>query len=277
MFKRPKPHPALSVLRLAFTSLLLLHVFISAWLVATVDAAYTEGRPAPTEIHSIVAVDKDQTAIDVKMEKATSFVLYSLQRDRQVETNASDENTEDDSEVTESSDTDWLGMGRLFVTTSFLLLLVAEFAVWKGFKRARAWRVGSFSLALLAIFILFPATYVADLGGGQSTAQNSPGFDLENSAFAHSEANSDVHFRWIGLELEASFSGYDLGLVQPENRTNVSNAVPLNGTPDAKSFIAFESTFAIEYGKNLDALFVVPFLWLVFPASKPTSTNLEEE
>ena len=276
MLKRPKPHPALSVLRLSFTGLLLLHVFISAWLVATVDAAYTEGRPAPTEIHSIVAVDKDQTAIDVKMEKATSFVLYSLQRDRQVETNASDENTEGDSEVTESSDTDWLGLGRLFVTTSFLLLLIAEFAVWKGFKWARAWRVGAFSLALLAIFILFPTAYVADLGG-QSTAQSSPGFDLENSAFAHPEARSDLNLKWLGMELEASFSGYDLGLVQPENRTNVSQAVPLNGTPDAKSFIAFESTFSIEYGKNLDALFVVPFLWLVFPASKPTSTNLEEE
>ena len=276
MLKRPKPHPVLSVLRLSFTGLLLLHVFISAWLVATVDAAYTEGRPAPTEIHSIVAVDKDQTAIDVKMEKATSFVLYSLQRDRQVETNASDDNAEDDSQAATPSNRDWLGLGRWFVTTSFLLLLVAEFAVWKGFKWARAWRVGAFSLALLAIFILFPTTYVADLGG-QSTAQNSPGFDLENSAFAHSEANSDVHFRWIGLELEASFSGYDLGLVQPENRTNVSNAVPLNGTPDAKSFIAFESTFAIEYGKNLDAMFAIPFLWLVFPASKPTFTNLEEE
>jgi len=54
VFKRPKPYSVLSVLRLAFTSLLLFYVFILVWLVATVDAAYIEGCFVPTEIHSIV-------------------------------------------------------------------------------------------------------------------------------------------------------------------------------------------------------------------------------
>ena len=71
MLKRPTPHRVLSGVRVGFTVLLAVHVFISAWLVVTVDGAYTEGKPSPTEVHSLVAIDKDQTVIDVEITKAT--------------------------------------------------------------------------------------------------------------------------------------------------------------------------------------------------------------
>jgi len=75
---RPTPRLGWGVLRTVFIALLAVHVFISAWLVASVDAVYTEGRPAPTEIHSLVAIDKDRTAIDVSVERATSLFIYTL-------------------------------------------------------------------------------------------------------------------------------------------------------------------------------------------------------
>ena len=81
MLPRPTPHPAFGAVRLAVTAFLAVHVFISAWLVATVEGAYTEGRPAPTEVHSLVAIDKDRTMIDVEIKKATSFFVYTLIRD----------------------------------------------------------------------------------------------------------------------------------------------------------------------------------------------------
>ena len=56
-------------------------MFISAWLVATVEGTYTEGKPAPAEVHSLVAIDKDQTMIDVEIKKATPLFLYTLTRD----------------------------------------------------------------------------------------------------------------------------------------------------------------------------------------------------
>ena len=93
MLKRPKAHPAFAVLRIAVTLLIAVHVFISAWLVATVDAAYTEGRPSPTEINSIIAIDKDQTLIDVEIERATSLLLYTLSRDDVVVENQSNDST----------------------------------------------------------------------------------------------------------------------------------------------------------------------------------------
>ena len=81
MLPRPRPHRAFGVVRLTVTALLAVHVFISAWLVATIEGTYTEGKPAPTEAHSLVAIDKDQTMIDVEIKKATSFFFYTLERD----------------------------------------------------------------------------------------------------------------------------------------------------------------------------------------------------
>ena len=279
MLQRPSPHPVLDALRLAVTAFLALHVFVSAWLVATVDAAYTEGSPSPTEIHSLVAVDKDRTLIDIEIERSTSLMLYSLSRDRGVEpvNQSTEENDENPTSPTPSSETDWLGLGRTLVAGSLLLLVVAEGLAMAGARRASWYRFGSFMLVLLMFYIVFPTTYVMDLGAQQSAAQNSPGFDLEDSSFVHVTTASERRLVWIGLELEASFSGYDLGLVSEENRTNVTASPPVDGTEDASSFIAFESTFAVQYGKNLDAMFVLPFLWLILPSRKHRYASLSEE
>jgi hypothetical protein len=276
VLRRPSPHPVLHALRIGVTALLALHVFISAWLVATVDAAYTEGPPAPTEIHSLVAIDKDQTAIDVKIERATALVLYTLARDRGVEA-PTDNASEDDRAPSEATTpVDWLSLGRGTVTFTLALLVVAEGLVVAGKKHAVRLRFGAYMLLLLTVFILFPMSYVMDLQANTSAAQNTPGFDLEDTSFTHVDATSSTSLVWLGVQVDGGFSGYDLGLVKPENRTNVSQTPPLEGTPDADSWVAFESTFTIAYGKNLDALFVVPFLWLALPA-KPASKTLHTE
>ena len=72
----------------------------------------------------------------------------------------------------------------------------------------------------------------------------------------------------MGFELEADFSGYDLGLVVPENRTTVAQQVPAPGSEDAEAYIAFESSFNVQLGKNLDSLLVLPFMWYLMPAMK---------
>ena len=87
---------------------------------------------------------------------------------------------------------------------------------------------------------------------------------------------------WLGIELEADFSGYDLGLVEPENRTTVAAQVPEKGSEDASSFIAFESTFEIQLGKNLDILLVLPAMWYLLPAvashqQSKTLVSVEDE
>ena len=288
MLPRPSPHRAFGVVRLSVTALLAVHVFISAWLVATVEGTYTEGKPAPTEAHSLVAIDKDQTMIDVEIKKATSFFFYTLERDADAAvpvndgeptsnastSNGSSDTTDDNGgerDAASSQDREWLELGRQSVTVALVLMVLGEALMLTGLRWRHHLRTLGFLSAIVAFAVVFPASYMLELTGGldddeDAAASNTPGANLETVTFVHTNASSDASVTWLGFELEADFSGYDLGLVAPENRSAVAEAVPEPGTKDARSFIAFESSFNVQLGKNLDSLLVLPFMWYLMPA-----------
>ena len=288
MLPRPSPHRAFGVVRLSVTALLAVHVFISAWLVATVEGTYTEGKPAPTEAHSLVAIDKDQTMIDVEIKKATSFFFYTLERDADAAvpvndgeptsnastSNGSSDTTDDNGgerDAASSQDREWLELGRQSVTVALVLMVLGEALMLTGLRWRHHLRTLGFLSAIVAFAVVFPASYMLELTGGLDdeedvAASNTPGVNLETVTFVHTNASSDASVTWLGFELEADFSGYDLGLVAPENRSAVAEAVPEPGTKDARSFIAFESSFNVQLGKNLDSLLVLPFMWYLMPA-----------
>ena len=277
---RPPAHPLMGFVRTLFVTLLCVHVFISAWLVATVDAVYTQGRPAPTEVHSLVAVDREQTLVDVRMEKATSFILYNLARDGSV--SAPDGNESDgamESDEGSGPNRDWLSLGRSAVTWSLVALVLVEVLSLRRSRTTTVLRWMAFGAALSAVFVAFPASYVASLDGfGDSgnASDASPGVELENSAFVHTESRTTVRPMWIGVEVSMAFSGYDLGLVDPDNRSNVTAAPPAEESEDARSFVALESTFSVGFGKNMDALLLVPLVWWMCPSVQRLTKDLDE-
>ncbi|MEC7626371.1 MAG: hypothetical protein VX422_05440 [Candidatus Thermoplasmatota archaeon] len=285
MLPRPAPHRAFGAVRLSITVLLAVHVFISAWLVATVEGTYTEGKPAPAAVHSLVAIDKDQTMIDVEIKNATPLFFYTLTRDADAsvpaDNNGTDASSDDASsdaredETNDASQTDraWLHIGRQSVNVALVLMVLGEALMLTSLRWRHHLRSLGFFAAVAAFAIVFPACYMLELTGGTDededrTASNTPGANLETVTFVHTNASSDASLTWLGFQLEADFSGYDLGLVVPENRTTVAEAVPEPGSKDAGSFIAFESSFNVQLGKNLDSLLVLPFMWYLMPAMK---------
>ena len=291
---RPRAFAGSGAVRLTITALLAVHVFISAWLVATVEASYTEGRPAPTEFHSLVAIDNEQTLIDVRIEKATSFFFYTLQRDDSAtvpvnssdgdNTTATDDSTDEDS-ASEGNERDWLKLGRNGIKISLVILVLSELVMMVSWRWRHYLRAFAFALALAA-FVAFPLCYVASLSDGDdggSNAGGTPGAELETQSFVHTEDSFDLKPIWLGFELQLGYSGYDLGLVDEEDRAEVIAQPPEENETGAKSFIAFESTFKIELGKNLDTLLVLPLMWYFLPArpinheKKTYETLLEEE
>ena len=78
---RPPPSRFGHWVRLSVTILVTLHIATSAWLVVQYDGKYTEGDPSPSEIHGLLVVDKDETLVDIKVERATPLILYMLKRD----------------------------------------------------------------------------------------------------------------------------------------------------------------------------------------------------
>ena len=61
-------------------------------------------------------------------------------------------------------------------------------------------------------------------------------------------------------------NGYDLGLVEKANQSAVRAEAPEPGSEDASSWVQFESRLTAKAGKNIQSLFILPVLWLVFPA-----------
>ena len=183
MLPRPRPHRAFGVVRLSVTALLAVHVFISAWLVATVEGTYTEGKPAPTEAHSLVAIDKDQTMIDVEIKKATSFFFYTLERDADAAVPVSDSETtsngstsngssdtadgnEGERDATSSQDREWLELGRQSVTVALVLMVLGEALMFTGLRWRHHLRTLGFLSAIVAFAVIFPASYMLELTGG---------------------------------------------------------------------------------------------------------------
>ena len=244
MLPRPSPHRAFGVVRLSVTTLLAIHVFISAWLVATVEGRYTEGKPAPTEAHSLVAIDKDRTMIDVEIRRATSFFFYTLERDADAAVpesdngsspgdsnpNASAATSEAEGEEaherapSNSEERAWLDLGRQSVRVALVLMVLGEALMFTGLRWRHHLRTLGFLSTIAAFAVVFPACYMLEVTGGlddedDAAASNTPGANLETVTFVHTNASSNASLTWLGFELKADFSGYDLGLVAPENRT----------------------------------------------------------
>tara|TARA_B110000263_G_C14913032_1_gene331289 strand:- start:25 stop:426 length:402 start_codon:yes stop_codon:yes gene_type:complete len=114
--------------------------------------------------------------------------------------------------------------------------------------------------------------YFSSLGGASGADF---GGDRNYDAMAHMDDSFGFHVVPLGLVMDYDFSGYDLGLVDPENRSAVIDSPPVAGTEDAKSLISFESTFSIATGKNVLSLLFLPFVWFFIPANPAKSTDDE--
>lgn len=282
MSLRPPPSHVGTVVRGAATVLIVIHIMMSAWLVVQFDGRYTEGRPSPTNIKAIVAVDDEQTLIDVKMENSTSFVVYMLVRD--YEEPSVNETPSDQSEPSPSNDEEEpeerLSQARLFTKGCLALMVLTELAMLFGLRFRSTLRGVAWAAVLLCFLVVLPGAYLTDLagpdGGEDSDEENqTSNNDLANETFvAQTEEGSMVHgtsdiklsLAPLGVHVDMMFNGYDLGLVEKANQSAVRAEAPEPGSDDASSWVQFESRLTAKAGKNIQSLFILPVLWLVFPA-----------
>ena len=280
-------------IRILGTVLIAVHLFLSAWLVIQFEGQYTEGQPAPTKVKALVAIDKEQTLIDVEMENSTSFLLYMVFRDydepeEPAQNNSNQNDSSNDSPQTKSGEQEeaieWLENGRKVTLGSLVLVCIAECLVLAGIPLRATLRAILFTGMVASFLVVMPATYVMDLAGdgedsddedrddasddeGQSTiADETFVAQTEQGSIAHEQTNLAHSLLLTGIRFDMSFSGYDLGLVEPENYTAVRNEIPKENDTDAKSYVEFHSNLDLKYGKNLPSMFMIPLLWFLFPA-----------
>jgi len=261
MSLRQPPSNLSSWIRVFVAAFIALHIAQSAWLVVEFDGAYTEGRPAPTEFHALIAMDKDQMLIDVDIEKATAFLLYSYTRNSSMDGN---ETTTQEKTTTASEDTNYLENSKSITLLFLLLIVLSEILIMINLRFAMQIRASVWTITLLCFVLLLPISFIADLGdGNQNYYSNS-----EDKAFVHDSTTSDMGFYLLGVSVEMEYSGYDLGLVAAENHSAVIDSPPEPGTKDAQSFIKFDSVFSAGTGKNINSLFILPLTWFFLSAGK---------
>jgi len=292
------------VTRLTFTVLVVIHVLISAWLVVDFQGRYTEGKPSPTNVNAIIAVDNEKTLIDVEMENSTSFILYMLFRDYsepEIETNQTENQSESNSTETsdssknkdtgEDDSTEWLKLGRNVVFISMVLLILSEILVIIGIPFRSTLRVFMWITLVASFAIVIPSTYVLDLVGDDNKDNDDEGVtdsltdetfvqSTESGSMAHEENSFDSSLIFWGVQFDMMFSGYDLGLVEPENYSMIREQPPDENSTDADSFVKFESNLKLKYGKNLPSMLLIPLAWYILPAkpkTKPKQYLLESE
>ena len=282
-------------LRVLVLVLLLIHVAISAWLVVNFSGEYTEGAPAPTKIDAIVVVDREETLIDVEMEQATSFLLYMIYRDydesygQNNSDNNSQNNNQNDAKTGEtennSDDSDFLGVAKSSIYLSMMMLLVCELLVLLGIKFSSMLRWLAFGSLILCFFILLPASYIYDLAGegddsdeslDESLADETFVESTESGSIAHEKSNMESEVIFPGIRLNLDYSGYDLGLVDPQEYSELRAEIPSNNSSLADSYIEFQSTLDLTYGKNLPALLLIPLTWYLFPTKQMTRISIKE-
>lgn len=294
MTLRPPRSRIGDAVRISGTVLIAVHLFLSAWLVIQFEGQYTEGQPAPTNVKALVAIDKEQTLIDVEMENATSFLLYMLFRDYEEPTNSSQQDAQDSADDGTSSSTkeenaepvEWLKIGRNATLFSLLFMCIAEGLVLAGIPFRATVRAFGLTFAAACFLILMPASYVLDLAGDddgeeaegdETIADETFVAQTEQGSMAHEETSIERTFLPTGVRFEMMFNGYDLGLVEPENYSTVRNQPPAANDTDAQSFVQFESVLDLKYGKNLPSLFFIPLLWYFFPAKPRTPEQVSSE
>ena len=280
--------------RVLGTVLIAVHLFLSAWLVIQFEGQYTEGQPAPTKVKALVAIDKEQTLIDVEMENSTSFLLYMVFRDYDEPEEPTQNNSDQNDSSNETPQTnngeqeerrEWLQNGRKATLASLVLICIAECLVLAGIPLRATLRTILFAGMVASFLVVMPATYVLDLAGNEDGSNDDEGSDsndtggqstiadetfvaqTEQGSMAHEQTEIDTSFLFTGIRFDMSFSGYDLGLVEPENYSAVRDDAPDENDTDAKSYVEFHSQLDLKYGKNIPSMFLLPLLWFFFPAN----------
>ncbi|MBD43032.1 MAG: hypothetical protein CMB09_02890, partial [Euryarchaeota archaeon] len=297
---RPKHSQIGQFVRLGFLVFIVCHVIISAWLVVEFEGKYTEGAPAPTEIDAIVVVDREETLIDVKMEKSTSFLLYMISRDfdesynetsnensTQNESNNSSEGVDKENNRAKSEKTEWLKFTRNSVYFIAFILIISEITVLFCLRFSSVFRILALISFLLCFAILVPFTYVFDLAQDneddgdkieESLSEETFVQNTESGSMAHEENSLDTKLIFPGIRFELAYSGYDLGLVEPEQYDQLRLEIPGNNSSLADSFVEFESNLDIKYGKNLPSILLIPLSWYILPSnSKKNRTPITSE
>ena len=122
---------------------------------------------------------------------------------------------------------------RTWIQVTVGLLILLEVLV--TFVGISGWfRTAGFLAVLVAFLVVLPLAFIgdnpnfADPGSTPNSAPEESAEDEndEQGAFVHEETDFGVGLRYGGFEVSMMYAGYDLGLVEEDNRSSVRETPP---------------------------------------------------
>jgi len=248
-------------------------LWYSDWFEIEGEGVYTEGIDREPQIIINYNIDNSVELISVSIENATPLLQYWNNRDV-VEPEGSNDTqdiSENVAESAEKSDENNLDTTRNLI--KIMLIVFIGIMTISTLNKNIFWSRLTI-ISLLLIFFLFliqvPLSAVDDFGLSDEGQSSTGGFDTANNdevsvnQFAHFESNSGFGLDIFSLKFDYSSNGFDLGLLEPDERQSVIDNKPKAGDSGYNSYVKFEAEMNAGPSESIYWLIgmgVVLFFW----------------
>jgi len=267
---------------IALSGLFLLTAWSSTWFEISAVGVYSEGLEREPTITTEYIIDSNQESFELSIENSTPLLLYWVNRENvspEIDSeNNSSGSTGDNSEES-TSDNQACSVSCLDMTRDFLkLTMIAMFAVIclsliRPIRSIKIATVVTWLIGISIILIAIPLAIATDFGissGDESGGESSTGgFDtntqetVEVNQFAHFQQDSGFGISLDGIKFTYDSMGFDLGLLDEEDRENIIENAPVEGEPGYESLIGFDGELTIGPGSLITWwLLIAPLLIL---------------
>jgi hypothetical protein len=245
------------VARALLVAILLSLTFNGTWFEVIGKGVYTEGLEREPTIWANYTVDAEDEVIEVQITNATPLIHYWSQRE-------SDLDMEPPKLDTPCGDGCVNQARSLLQICAIVLLLLESVLIFRTDRWLRRLSIGAFGVGLVTLLVLIPLAVFADFGMTEDE-QATGGFEsgkkdaAQSTEMVHRETSESVDWSLSGVRVEFRSAGYDLGLIEEENRS----AAIENPPEDDSAWIGFEGSLTVSHGNGVGPWFGIPVLWFI--------------
>ena len=268
---------------IALSGLFLLTAWSSTWFEISAVGVYSEGLEREPTITTEYIIDSNHESFELSIENSTPLLLYWVNRENvspektDTENNSSGSTGDDSEESTTDNQAcsgSCLEMTRGFLKlTMFVMFAVFCLSLVRSIPSVKIATVATWLIGISIILIAIPLAIATDFGisgGNESGGESSTGgFDtntqetVEVNQFAHFQQDSGFGVSLNGIKFTYESMGFDLGLLDEEDRENITENAPLEGEPGYESLIGFDGELTIGPGSLITWwLLILPLLIL---------------
>ena len=262
-------------------------VWTSAWFEIHGKGTYTEGIEREPSIVIEYSIDSSQESISLSLENATPLLQYWRNRETIANTDTTDQQQqENDSENTESDEkSSSLEIVRIVVA---MIIIIFGLCLFEAVRKS-SWFWSKVSYVAwfilgLSILIQVPMSAISDFGLNEDGESSTGGFDSANNdevsvnQFAHYSSDSGIGIEFFSINFEYTSQGYDLGLLDEEDRELVIQTPPNVGEEGYESYIKFDAEMKAGPGPVFYwwlGLGALVFYWNKSLKTEPNDGNLD--